>query len=501
MRGKLLHIAKCVRPARLFVARLLDELRGDFRPRININSSMRSDFEWFLDFASVWNGMSVFPQPIINRTIVVDACLSGVGGATENSAYACDISAIVPDTFNISELEAINKAVAIQTFVGPADRGTTIKILCDNLPAVQVFRSGRGRNNVILEAARAAWMVQALYQVNIIFEHIPGQLNTLADALSRAHTSKAASIAAQTLVKDMSLSWIDPCLHLLTFVKPSPHRSTHPATGRSGDQKTVRREGARHERQQALSGQGVPDLLPYTQMAPALPTRPSGMHLHRVPECQTPRPAHHKELYRPHQSLPQAHGGSSGGRAFPGRTGHPGGDAPKRLSEEREASRSPRGNSKYSGSDPRDQREESGGRLDNDDVLRGLQTKRGRPPNNISVRPPSPFNKGRRDSLPCQYAGCRQGWEESPAFRPTPDDDHIPSSRPQDVPPNGGKSHPPGVSDSGPPPAYVRIPKLSQAYSGLIRQGTVGCCHKIIGSDTGTIYPPLPPQISHDGGI
>ena len=182
--GKLLHVAKCVRPARLFVARLLDELRGPPRLRININTSMRSDLKWFTDFASAWNGVSVFPNPIPSREIVVDACLSGIGGASPQAAYAYDLSHHTPSFTNISELEAINVAIAIQTFIGPSDRGSTVAVLCDNMPAVQVFQSGRGKNHVILEAARAAWMVQALYQVNIVFHHIPGHLNTLADVLS-----------------------------------------------------------------------------------------------------------------------------------------------------------------------------------------------------------------------------------------------------------------------------------------------------------------------------
>ena len=40
--GKIMHIAKCIKPARLFIARLLDELRGQHCFYVNINSSMKS---------------------------------------------------------------------------------------------------------------------------------------------------------------------------------------------------------------------------------------------------------------------------------------------------------------------------------------------------------------------------------------------------------------------------------------------------------------------------
>ena len=92
--GKLLHIAKCIRPARLFIARLLDELRGPPRMFINMNSSMKSDLRWFLDFAAQWNGVALFPRHSSVREIVVDACLDGIGGATHRSAYASPLSLI-----------------------------------------------------------------------------------------------------------------------------------------------------------------------------------------------------------------------------------------------------------------------------------------------------------------------------------------------------------------------------------------------------------------------
>ena len=60
--GKMLHVAKCIKPARLFVARLLDELRGPRRLFINLNSSMKADIKWFIEFASQWNGVALFPN-------------------------------------------------------------------------------------------------------------------------------------------------------------------------------------------------------------------------------------------------------------------------------------------------------------------------------------------------------------------------------------------------------------------------------------------------------
>ena len=92
--GKVMHIAKCICLARLFMSRLLDELRGPYRSFININSSMRSDFKWFIEYASTWNGVALFPRLSPVREIVVDACLDSIGAATKRSAYAHPLSQI-----------------------------------------------------------------------------------------------------------------------------------------------------------------------------------------------------------------------------------------------------------------------------------------------------------------------------------------------------------------------------------------------------------------------
>ena len=97
--GKLLHIAKCIRPARLFIARLLDESRGQKRFYINVNSSMRSDLIWFLDFAEAWNGVAIFPKAFPVREVVVDACMDGIGAASHSSAYSCPETCKISRTF------------------------------------------------------------------------------------------------------------------------------------------------------------------------------------------------------------------------------------------------------------------------------------------------------------------------------------------------------------------------------------------------------------------
>lgn len=65
--GRLIHIAKCVSPARLFVSRLLDALREMEGTHVDVSEEMRSDFEWFSEFCRDWNGVSIIPKAAPDR--------------------------------------------------------------------------------------------------------------------------------------------------------------------------------------------------------------------------------------------------------------------------------------------------------------------------------------------------------------------------------------------------------------------------------------------------
>ena len=50
---------------------------------------------------------------------------------------------------------------------------------------MDVLSTGKGRNKLLLECARAAWMVQATVGIEISFVHVPGKENDIADCLSK----------------------------------------------------------------------------------------------------------------------------------------------------------------------------------------------------------------------------------------------------------------------------------------------------------------------------
>lgn len=217
--GSLVHVAKCVAPGRLFVSRLLDALRG-MKKYININSDMRKDMRWFIEFASQWNGVGVIPNTSFTKVITVDACLTGLGGADEHRAYAGQVTPSHDGVENIAHLEAANVVVALHSLVAEEDNGSHIHIYCDNQAVVSVLTTGKGRDKVILDCARLCWMAQALLNLKLTFSHIPGSDNHLADALSRAHDDQGAHNKAAGIIASQSLQVIVPCTYVFTVLNP-----------------------------------------------------------------------------------------------------------------------------------------------------------------------------------------------------------------------------------------------------------------------------------------
>ena len=91
---------------------------------------------------------------------------------------------------------------------------------CDNLPSVQALTSARAHNAVLAKCARAIWMLQAKYAIKISFSHIAGWDNHIADALSRAHTTKAYHQLASDLITTHNLTIVHPCTHVLSNLQP-----------------------------------------------------------------------------------------------------------------------------------------------------------------------------------------------------------------------------------------------------------------------------------------
>ena len=154
--GKLNFIAFCMRPGRIFLARLYNALSGWPARAIPIPPEIVRDIWWWFKFVSSYNGISMMPWQEFGEPdaeLTTDACLLG-GGATfqgEHISFRFP-EHITRDNPNINFLEFITVIVAARVWKEKL-RNKRLVIHCDNLVTVHVINTGRSKSRNLQRAS------------------------------------------------------------------------------------------------------------------------------------------------------------------------------------------------------------------------------------------------------------------------------------------------------------------------------------------------------------
>ena len=391
--GYLLFVAKCVRPTRTFVSRLLEALRGATKGYIIIDSAIRADLSWFIQFCSEWNGVGFISPREPTKVLLVDACLSGIGGTDGQRVYGQQIAQVEDGAANITEVEAANVVVALHTLLDDRDRGTHVRIRCDNLAAVSVSRTGRARNRVLQECARAAWMVQALLGVDLSYDHIPGQDTDVADALSRAHLNEGEQARAKAWEDHYHMHPVPPCMFFMINTSvPILSRSGNVVAPPAGYQAPGHSTGPRDHGEPKGGCGDLHRLHEKIQRRPQEAVGADNIRFPRVHSRTHASASHHPQQSVARQDLYTARWGENGSLGPPqGQAGagllRPGQNVSATKEGPTTGPRPDQGHGEPSGLGHRGSSEGSNSYY----ILRRPQTVRGRPPNNEQIRqvPPS----------------------------------------------------------------------------------------------------------------
>ena len=207
--GKLLHISQVVKPARLFLTRMLDTLRAFPQTgKIELSGEFLKDVRWFVCFLDAYNGINlILPVPTIPHVISVDSCSTGCGGVFRDQCYHYEYPAeITAAGLSACHLEMLNCLISLRLWSKDL-RGETITLNSDSQIAVNVLQHGRSRDPFMLQCARNVWMLLSLYQITLISEHVSGESLILsADALSRYHLGGEFKERADYLIVSNNLT-------------------------------------------------------------------------------------------------------------------------------------------------------------------------------------------------------------------------------------------------------------------------------------------------------
>ena len=238
--GHLAFASKVVPPGRSFVRRMIDlsTTRKHLNDFVRLNEGFKSDLVWWHLFLDTWNGISCLDSHVKREpdfTVFTDASGQWGCGAVQTPFWfqyawpkSWDNLAIA-----IKELLPIVMAVALW---GRRWSKSHVLVMCDNMSVVCILRSKTSKDPSIMHLVRALHFFLAHWDIRLWADHVPGKVNTAADALSRNmmqvfHKQLPSAFQEGTPLPQVlldllvlqrpdwtSTSWRDKFKHFLTIV-------------------------------------------------------------------------------------------------------------------------------------------------------------------------------------------------------------------------------------------------------------------------------------------
>lgn len=203
--GRIAHLARVIPAARIFMARILDQLRASDRITVYINHAILADLKWFKTYFLAHNATSLIDLSPPALVIEADSSMVAGGAWTDGRYYIYNYPPGVSASHNICQLEALNYLVAIRAFVSKTYKGRTIELLGDNSGAISALATGRAIDSTLAAVSRALWFHCATRDIKIKFTHRPGVTIYGADALSRAPLGDTERGRADRFINDQGL--------------------------------------------------------------------------------------------------------------------------------------------------------------------------------------------------------------------------------------------------------------------------------------------------------
>jgi len=240
--GHLNHAATVVRPGRAFTRGLIEASKLPKLPSqwVRLDAVCRADIAWWQVFLETWNGTSMMPPPHHSTVCTSDASGAwGCGAVTGNQwfqlPWAGTVSPTSPTpgviTSSPSHRPTIN-SIAVKEMIpvvisaaiwGHNWTGKQVLFRCDNMSVVSVLNHWSSKDVHLSHLSRCLFFFAAYHKFTFTAEHIAGELNTLADALSRNklplflnlfpqadHTPSPIPRTLVALLLDHPVEWTSP---------------------------------------------------------------------------------------------------------------------------------------------------------------------------------------------------------------------------------------------------------------------------------------------------
>jgi len=164
---------------------------------IRLNEGARADLLWWRTFLEDWNGTSFFPTSIPAIEVISDASGSyGCGAFSHNYGW---FQLEWPESWqaiNITAKELVPVILAAALW-GHQWKRSCVCFRSDNMAVVDILKTRASRDPVLMHLLRCLVFYAAYHRFQFTAQHVPGVLNTAADAISRNNIPLFLSLVPQ----------------------------------------------------------------------------------------------------------------------------------------------------------------------------------------------------------------------------------------------------------------------------------------------------------------
>ena len=198
--GHLSHAATVIRQGRIFLQHLFAILKSarSHLHFVHLDAIARADLLWWDNFLQHWNGLMFFTQSTApSAHIYSDASGSlGCGAVLLHSHWFRFPWPESWSDFDISVKELVPIVVAAALW-GRWWRRSQVCFHSDNMAVIAMLKKRSAKGEVAHHLLRCLYFYAAFFQFDYTADHVPGILNTAADALSRDNISLFSSLFPQ----------------------------------------------------------------------------------------------------------------------------------------------------------------------------------------------------------------------------------------------------------------------------------------------------------------
>ena len=187
--GKLQHAATVVQPGKSFLRRLFELLAttAKVHHHISLRGGARSDIPWWDTFLELWNGVSIIPpsnRDLPTHHVFTDAAGKFSCGAVWDRLWLHNGWQIDLQLKAIATLKLLPITLAAMVW-GRQWSGSLVVVHCDNQAVVTIVNSGYSKDRDIMHMIYCLFFIRAYWDFQLLAEHIPGEHNKAAEAISR----------------------------------------------------------------------------------------------------------------------------------------------------------------------------------------------------------------------------------------------------------------------------------------------------------------------------